>query len=153
MATEEETKDIEIASEIDEEMPPPPTSPPAGSKGYSGVGFALALVAGILILIGAVVALALGPLMAAIIPWAEIDAEGQAILGMVGAFMMVLAIIGVIFGIIIIIVDILMVQKGKKVPGGVIILVLSVISLAGGGGFFIGAILGIIGAILILIYK
>ena len=151
MSNEEEVKEIEIVSEIDDEMPPPPPSTRSG--GYSGAGFGLALVAGILILIGAVLTVVLGSLMAAIIPWAEVDAEGQAILGIVGTVMLTLAIIGVIFGIIIIIVDFLMVQKGKKVPGGVIILVLSIISLAGGGGFFIGSILGIIGGILILNYK
>ena len=151
MSNEEEVKEIEIVSEIDDEMPPPPPSTRSG--GYSGAGFGLALVAGILILIGAVLTVVLGSLMAAIIPWAEVDAEGQAILGIMGTVMLVLAIIGMIFGIIIIIVDILMVQKGKKVPGGVIILVLSIISLAGGGGFFIGSILGIIGGILILNYK
>ena len=148
MAVEEEKIEEE---KIEEEVMPPPSSPV--EKGYSGIGFAFALVAGILILIGAGVMLAIIPLIATVLPWAELDPQGQIVPGIVGTALTVLAALSIVFGIVIIVADIIFVRAGKKFTGGLIILILSIISLFGGGGFILGSILGIIGGALILRKK
>jgi hypothetical protein len=69
-------------------------------------------------------------------------------------FMTSVSIVGLISGIIIIISAIMLrMQPHEHLIWGTIIVVFSAISFLGMGGFFIGAILGIIGGALALSYK
>jgi len=60
----------------------------------------------------------------------------------------VLTIIGLICGIIVLIGTYMLYKGEKSLVGGILVIIGSVISLAIGGGFFIGFLLGIIGGAL-----
>lgn len=70
------------------------------------------------------------------------------------SFMAFLGVIGIICGIIILI-GAFMLYSGRASYGtwGIVILVLSIVGLLGGGGFLIGAILGIVGGILAIQWR
>ena len=69
-------------------------------------------------------------------------------------FMAGISIVGVISGIIVVISAVMLrVHPGEHLIWGTVIIVFSAISFLGMGGFFIGAILGIIGGALALSYK
>ncbi len=101
--------------------------------------FVLSLIAGIFILLGGLVIAALGALLASFF-------FGVGI---------VLAIIGLAFGIIVLVGAIMLyMQPEQHVTWGVIILVFSILSIFTAlGGFFIGLILGIIGGALAISWK
>ncbi len=70
-----------------------------------------------------------------------------------GLLNMLLAL-GVLSGFLVIIGALLIYMPGKEVIGGVVVLIFSLLSVLGGGGFyFIGTILGIIGGILGIMKK
>ena len=100
--------------------------------------FVLSLIAGILILLNGIVIAALGAILAVFMP-------GLGIL---------LAVIGLIFGIIVLVGSVMMWMNPKShVAAGVLVLLFSLFSIAIGGGFFLGLILGIIGGILGIVWK
>ncbi len=75
-------------------------------------------------------------------------------LGVPSSFMGGLSIIGFIAGIIVLIGGIMLnVSPASHMTWGIVILVFSVISLAGMGGFYIGALLGIAGGALALSWR
>lgn len=75
-------------------------------------------------------------------------------LGMPSGFMGGLSVIGVISGILVIIGAIMLnASPVEHTAWGTIILVFSIISFLGMGGFFIGAILGIIGGALAISWR
>lgn len=100
------------------------------------VAYILSLIAGILVLINGLVAIAL-PGTLSMIP--ELGAIFSTIITVIGVW-------GIICGIILIYGG-YMINKGKK-NGGIIVLIFSIIALFTASGFLIGAILGIIGGIL-----
>jgi hypothetical protein len=57
------------------------------------------------------------------------------------------------FAIIIFIGAYLIYMPGRETLGGILVLIFSIVSFIGGGGFFIGAILGIVGGALGLAKK
>lgn len=106
-------------------------------------GFIISLIAGILILINALVWFALRSLVSSLpipigIPGMEI---AEALLTLFGTA-------GLIFAIIVIVGAILIYMLGKEVVGGILVLIFSILSIVIGGGFFLGLILGIIGGAL-----
>ncbi|MEM2337719.1 MAG: DUF6114 domain-containing protein [Candidatus Bathyarchaeia archaeon] len=111
--------------------------------------FVLSLVAGILILLSGIFS-------------AIVAIIGGAIVGMVpgfgwlGGLIMIMGILGFIFGIIVII-GAVMINSGERErvkTGSIIVLIFSILSLlVSGGGFFIGFILGLVGSILGLTWK
>jgi hypothetical protein len=107
-------------------------------------GSIIALIGGILILIVAIGVLALGSLFAG----------AASILGVggLGALAMIPGILGLISGIIVIVCAV-MAKPGKEVMFGVLALVFSIIGFFGGGGLYIGSILGIVGGALIIAKK
>ncbi|MEM2176747.1 MAG: DUF6114 domain-containing protein [Archaeoglobaceae archaeon] len=112
--------------------------------------FILSLIGGILILLaGIVFAVVFGILGAAlsIVPGIGVP---------LGGFLIGVGILGLIFGILVI-VGALMInsgEKGRVTTGSIIVLVFSILSLfVVGGGFIIGFILGLIGGILGLVWK
>ena len=124
----------------------------------SGVAFVLSLIGGVLIAIGSVVGMGLG-LMGRPFFWGMGGFMGGY--GMMGGYyygsnayygmMYGLESLGLVVGALVIIFALLMRSKpADRKTYGVLILVFSLISLVGMGGFFIGAILGIVGGVLAL---
>lgn len=102
-------------------------------------GFALSLVAGILIILDGIVLLAASSIVS------SLNIAGLA-LGVLGG-------IAIIFAIIVFIGAWLIYTPGREMIGGILVLIFSIISIITGGGFFIGLILGIIGGALGLAKK
>jgi hypothetical protein len=107
-------------------------------------GFALSLVAGIFVLINGLAWFALSSFF---------DSLGLGGLFGFGLALDMLGIITIVFAIIIFIGGYLIYMPGKEMIGGILVLIFSIISFMGGGGFIIGAILGIIGGALGLAKK
>jgi len=117
-------------------------------------GFAISLIAGILILINgalfiwlSTVAKAFDGFMSQMPMGAEEAFKAMESIGII------MGAIGLAFGIIVLIGAILIYMPGKEVIGGILVLVFSILSVFIGGGFFIGVILGIIGGVLGLVKK
>ncbi len=71
-----------------------------------------------------------------------------------GGWFYALAAIGLVSGVIILIGAIMVyTQPGRASTWGVLILVFSLVSFFGMGGFFLGAILGVVGGILAMTSK
>lgn len=70
------------------------------------------------------------------------------------AFFEAVSIVSLVCGVIVIIgASVLRAHPQEHVLWGIVIIIFSVVSFVGMGGYFIGAILGIIGGILALTYK
>lgn len=108
------------------------------------VGFVLSLIAGIIILINAVMFVALADFL---------DLVGTVIPAFVGDIFTGLAVVGIVFAALVIIGAILIYIPGKETIGGILVIVFSILSIIVGGGFILGLILGIIGGALGLAKK
>jgi hypothetical protein len=107
-------------------------------------GFIVSLIAGILILVNAVMFVGLAEF---------VESLGGVLPFIVEDIFVTLAAIGAILAIIVIIGAILIYIPGKETIGGILVIIVSLISIVIGGGFIIGLILGIIGGILGLYKK
>jgi hypothetical protein len=101
----------------------------------ASAGFILSLIAGILIIINGIVVPAAGGFAMVIMPGLE-------------AFLWAVAVIAVVFGILVILGAFWIKKQGKETTGGILVLIFSILSFLTGGGFIIGAILGIVGGAL-----
>jgi hypothetical protein len=113
---------------------------------YPRTAYLLALIGGILILLGAIVEA---------IEFAIIGSAFAAFgFGGFAALFIALAVIALIFGLIVLILAMRLKSnpQGAKMTG-VLIIVFSLLSFIGGGGFYIGAILALVGGILALIWT
>jgi len=108
------------------------------------VGFVLSLIGGIFILINGIAWFALSNLF---------DQLGLGGLFGFGLALDVLGGVMVVFAILVFIGAWLIYTPGKEMIGGILALIFSIISFIGGGGFVLGAILGLIGGILGLLKK
>lgn len=110
--------------------------------------FALSLVAGIFIILGGISMMAiLGTLGGAL---------GALGFGGAGATLIIIGVLGLVWGILTLIGAIMMNSgdPSKVRTGSILVLIFSIISWFGAiGGFFIGFLLGLIGAILGLTWK
>ncbi len=107
-------------------------------------GFVISLIAGILILAAG---LWLFSMVSAFSGFA-----GASFTGLLGAIGAMYGVLGLVFGLIVII-GAVMIYMRKEVIGGVLVLIFSLISILAGGGFIIGLILGIVGGILGMLKK
>jgi hypothetical protein len=107
-------------------------------------GFALSLIAGIFVLINGLAWIALSSLF---------DSLGLGGMFGFGLALDMLGILLIMFAIIIFIGAYLIYMPGRETLGGILVLIFSIVSFIGGGGFFIGAILGIVGGALGLAKK
>jgi hypothetical protein len=118
----------------------------AAAETYPRTAYLLSLIGGILILIFsiiyALILVALASLFAAF---------G---FGLGAGFAIGLAVVAILFGVIILVLAMRLKSNpaGAKTTG-ILILVLALISFIGGGGFYIGAILALIGGILALVWH
>lgn len=106
------------------------------------IGFALSLVAALIILAQGIVRIFRGEVVTFL---------GRRILA--GLALQVVGVIAIIFGILILIGAFLIYSLGKETFGGIIVLVFATLSIITGGGWFVGLILGIAGGILGLLKK
>ena len=100
-------------------------------------GFALAIVAAVFVLINGAV-------------WLMVSSLFLMFLPISGFPFVVLGVIGVLFAAAILIGAILVYVFKKEYIGGLIVLIFSILSMGVGGGFFIGFVLGVLGAFFIL---
>lgn len=121
--------------------------------------FALALIGAIFIIINAVLALIGGLFIAGMAgeysEWLEMIPGAGAAVGAYVAIILIYAIVGLVFGVLVL-VGATMINSGEKSKvktGSILALVFSILSIFVGGGFYIGLILGLIGGILGLIWK
>jgi hypothetical protein len=111
-------------------------------------GFAISLIAGIIILVNALLIFAAASIISSFgsiipsVPGVPGVAEAAA------AIVTLLGAVGLVFAIIVIVGAVLIYMPGKEVLGGILVLIFSILSIVIGGGFFIGLILGIIGGAL-----
>ena len=106
--------------------------------------FILSLLSGLLILASSSFMLTMFPLNFG-------GMMGGGMMPWMGGFFWTFAIISIILGILILVGAVMLYTKPEQTKTwGTVILVLAVVSLFFGGGFLIGAILGIIGGILAL---
>lgn len=115
-------------------------------------GFVLSLISGILIFINAIILAIFASVIHTFIITFDIIHYGRIRFPFEPSslFILSLAIIGIICGVIIILASYLT-YKGNIMLGGILTLIFSILSIAIGGGFFIGMIFGIIGGILTLL--
>jgi len=108
--------------------------------------FVVSLLAGIFILLGAIVMMALSSVLGGLMIGVGAGAAASVILlyGVVGLIFAILVLVGAVM---------LWMKPQSHVAAGVIILLFSLFSIISTGGFFIGLILGIIGGILAIIWK
>lgn len=110
----------------------------------AAAGFSISLIAGVLILINALMFVALADFL---------EELGASLPIFVTGIFTGLAAVGAILGVIVIIGAILIYSAGKETIGGILVIICSIISIVIGGGFLIGLILGIIGGALGLAKK
>ncbi len=108
--------------------------------------FVVSLLAGIFILLGAIVMMVFSSILGGL-------AFGVGAGAAAGIFVLYGAI-GLLFAILVLVGAVMLWMKPKShVAAGVIILLFSLFSIISTGGFFIGLILGIVGGILAIIWK
>lgn len=131
------------------------------SNAPSDAAFVLSVIGGVLIAIGSIAEMGLG-LIGRPFFWGMMDGDGR----MMGGYyyynnaasspyyygmMYGLESLGLIIGVLVIVFALLMRSRpAERKTYGVLILIFSIISFVGMGGFFIGAVLGLIGGILAL---
>lgn len=122
-----------------------------GSSERPMAAFALAVVSGLLILLVSGFAIAMWAWVAPM--WGGMGMMGGMMGGWMG-FLLIGPVIGVISGIAVLVGAVMLYNNpGQSQTWGIIILVFSVLSLLGGGGFLVGAILGIVSGILALTWR
>lgn len=127
-------------------------------------GFVLSLVAGVLILAGGLAMLGYssgpyGGMMGAYGGMMGGYSGGMmngyyAMMQGIGGWFYGFAVIGIAAGVLVLFGAVMMYDRPRQVSTwGALVLVFSAISLFGAGGFFVGAVLGIVGGILALTWK
>lgn len=116
-----------------------------GGPNYPSTAFILSLIGGIFILLAGLVEAALA---------AAIGAAFLAIVPGLGALFIGLAVLALILGLIVIYGAFQLRSHPESAKTwGILILVFAIVSWVGGGGFFIGFLLALIGGILALTWK
>ncbi|MEM3142407.1 MAG: DUF4064 domain-containing protein [Zestosphaera sp.] len=118
--------------------------------------FVLSLISGILVLLTALIMFVAASLLS------SVSGEFPEVPGMpyplelVGTWIAIIGVVGLVFGVLIIVGAVLIYSgnPGRVKTGSILVLIFSILSLfTVGGGFFIGFILGLIGGILGLTWK
>lgn len=113
---------------------------------YPRTAYLLSLVGGILLLIFSLIYVAVLLVLASLLSGLGYGLGAGLLVG--------LAVVALLFGVIVLVLAIrLKTNPGSAKMSGILIIVFSVISFVGGGGFYIGAILALIGGILAVIWK
>jgi hypothetical protein len=123
----------------------PPPAPPPPKR--ATIGFAISLVAALIVLAQGIVRIFRGEAIAFL---GSDDLRRRVLSGLRLEFVGTLAII---FAILILLGAYFIYHPGKETAGGIIVLVFAGISIITGGGWLVGFILGIVGGILGLLKK
>jgi hypothetical protein len=113
---------------------------------YPRTAYLLSLIGGILLLIFSLIYVAVLLVLASLFAAVGFGLGAGIAVG--------LAVVALLFGVIVLVLAIrLKTSPGSVKTTGILIIVFSVISFVGGGGFYIGAILALIGGILAVIWH
>jgi len=126
------------------------------TSGYPNTASILALVSGILIVLCGMLLAAVGAFILPYIDYSNLQAPANIINlpGLVSGAVTMVGLFGLISGIIVLASAVMLrVYPDQRKTWGVLMLVFSVLSFFGLGGFVVGAILGIAGGIMTLIWK
>jgi hypothetical protein len=128
------------------------------SSGYPNIASILALIGGILIMLGGMLLVAVSAFVLPYINYTNLspppnltaDAMPRLVSGIVG----VMGLFGLISGVIVLASALMLrVKPSQRETWGILIMVFSVLSFLGPGGFFVGAIMGIVGGIMTLRWR
>ena len=133
-----------------------PTSETAAP--YPKTASILALIGGIFIIVGGVLFLGVA---AYVVPHLDLSnikvpqgMDRASLPGLISGVLTVMGAFGLVCGAIVLVsATMLLAKVGQRRTWGILILVFSVLSFIGLGGFIIGAILGIVGGVLILRWR
>ncbi len=126
------------------------------SKSMHSIAFVLSLIGGIVIIIGSVIAIFLSAFGS---PYGTYYGMGPGMMGGFGfgygsGWYMGLSLVALVSGIIVLVGAIMLnARPADHLSWGIVVLVFSLVSFAGMGGYFIGAILGIAGGAIALSYR
>lgn len=113
---------------------------------YSMPAMILGIVAGLVLIVGGILGILAMSTVSALL--------GAELAGAVMGWLWIVIIVDVICGVLAILGGILAKNPAKRVLGGILMIVAGAVSILGGGGiYFIGTVLGIVGGILALISK
>jgi hypothetical protein len=119
---------------------------PGFGPSYPSTAYILSLIGGIFIVIDAIITIAVTAALGSVL-------AGLGFPGF-GAILVTLGVIALIFGLIVLYGAIqLKSNPARAKHWGVLILVFSIVAFLGGGGFYIGSILGLIGGIMALTWS
>ncbi|MCS7095027.1 MAG: hypothetical protein NZ988_04380 [Thaumarchaeota archaeon] len=112
--------------------------------------FVISLVAGALMLAGGVMGIAAWTWWR----WMPMGGWMMPMWGMMGSLWLVFSSIGLVSGAVVLVASLLLYSRPEQAQSwGTVILVFSAVSLLGMGGLLIGALLGIVGGLLALVWK
>jgi hypothetical protein len=125
---------------------------------YPKTGLVLALVGGILIILGGMLLMAVSAFILPHLDFANVNTPPHltraGIPGLVSGIVGTMGLFGLVSGVVVLVSAVMLLAKpSQRRTWGVLILVFSVMSFLGLGGFIAGAILGIAGGILTLMWK
>ncbi len=124
---------------------------------YPNVPSILALVGGCLILLVDVLLLAVAIVTLPHLNYTTVtppQGYNGSIPSLVSGFVGTIAVFGLICGVIVLVSSVaLRLMPSQRQTCGILILVFSILSFFGTGGFVVGAVLGIVGAVMILRWK
>jgi hypothetical protein len=120
--------------------------PPAKPK-RANIGFALSLVASLVILSQGILRMTRGEILE------SLGISRFRIFDILGLRWEITGAIGIVFSVLILIGAILIYSIGKETVGGITVLVFAALSILTGGGWLVGLILGIVGGVLGLLKK
>jgi hypothetical protein len=128
------------------------------TPGYPNTGSILALVGGIIVVLGGALFLAVSAFILPHLDYSKLTPPAHMTAaempGLVSGIVGVMGLFGLISGVIVLTsAVILRVKPGQRETWGILILAFSVLSFVGLGGFIIGAVLGIVGGVMILRWK
>jgi hypothetical protein len=128
------------------------------TSGYPKIASILALVGGILIILSGILLMAVSAFILPHLDYTNLDTPPRltsaSIPGLVSGMVGVMGLLGLVSGAIVLVSAVmLLTNPSRRRTWGVLILVFSIMSFLGLGGFIVGAILGILGGILILRWK
>lgn len=119
---------------------------PGYGPNYPSTAYILSLIGGILILIDGIITAAVAAAVGSVI-------AGFGFGGL-GAILIIFGVIALLFGLVVLYGAMQLKNRPETAKTwGILILIFSLISFIGGGGFYIGAILGLVGGILALVWS
>ena len=127
-------------------------------QSYPNIASVLALVGGIIIMLGGMLLATVSAFVLPYIDYSKVttppDLTANALPHLVSGMVGVMGVVGLVAGIIVIASAVMLrLKPSQRETWGILVLFFSVLSLLGTGGFFAGAVIGIIAGVMILRWK